>query len=314
MSTRVGGTHSLSMEFFRVKTTEALPVVVSVGSAEQQLASASLGCYLYAKEATPTITDVFPRKGAAGQLISIAGTLFSDVVGEIEVGIGSATCDVSHVNHTVIECTLRRGEATAGRYPVDVRVVGVGFARHVNKTRSTYEIPLKVHDFAPRNGSVLGGDIIRIWGEGFSRLGPQNKVEVAGVPCTPRTLKNFHCRVSQYDSGFECAATSTKGYELVWNAHAPSRDRANSEWLDYSSTTYIECVLDDLKQNARVERARHRPAAARTRFARRGRHLPELHGGHKNTTGTGDAEHGLLSAPRATRATASGTGAWSCRT
>ena len=37
-----------------------------------------------------------------------------------------------------------------------------------------------------------------------------------------------------------------------------------------------------------VERARHRPAAARTRFARRGRHLPELHGGHKNTIGTGD--------------------------
>ena len=38
--------------------------------------------------------------------------------------------------------------------------------------------------------------------------------------------------------------------DSVWNAHAPSRDRANSEWLDYSSTTYIECVLDDLKQNA----------------------------------------------------------------
>jgi hypothetical protein len=175
VSTRVGGTHSLSMEFFRVKTTESLPVVVSVGaSATETLASASLSSYLYAKEATPTITDVFPRRGAAGQLISIAGTLFSDVVGEVEVGIGGATCDVSHVNHTVIECTLRRGEATAGRYPVDVRVVGVGFARHVNKTRSTYEIQLKIHDFAPRNGSVLGGDVIRIWGEGFSRLGPQN--------------------------------------------------------------------------------------------------------------------------------------------
>jgi hypothetical protein len=93
----------------------------------------------------------------------------------------------------------------------------------------------------------MGGDVIRIWGEGFARLGPQNKVTVAGIGCTPRTLKNFHCRVSQFDSGYECAATSSKGYEMVWHAHASSRDRANAEWLDYSSTTYIECVLDDLK-------------------------------------------------------------------
>ena len=63
VSTRVGGTHSLSMEFFRVKTTESLPVVVSVGaSATETLASASLGGYLYAKEATPTITDVSPGR------------------------------------------------------------------------------------------------------------------------------------------------------------------------------------------------------------------------------------------------------------
>ena len=117
---------------------------------------------------------------------------------------------------------------------------------------------------------------------------------VAGVPCTPRTLKNFHCRVSQYDSGFECAATSTKGYELVWNAHAPSRDRANSEWLDYSSTTYIECVLDDLKANSTLsgpvtvqllrERDLHDEGA-----------VYQTRGGHENTTGAGDGTWTALS-------------------
>jgi hypothetical protein len=63
----------------------------------------------------------------------------------------------------------------------------------------------------------------------------------------PKTLKNFHCRVSAYDSGYACAATSADylGYDMVSDARAPSAERAHAEWLDYSSTTYIECVLED---------------------------------------------------------------------
>ncbi|KAH8082105.1 hypothetical protein JL720_8631 [Aureococcus anophagefferens] len=249
-STKVSGSHSLSMEFFREISSEPLPVVVSVGeTAATALASACYGkscAFAYSPDATPTVTRVTPAGGTSGQLVTVEGSLFSTIAGEVTVGIGGAACEVSYVNESAIECVLAEDEAQGGTYPVDVYVAGLGAARQQNAS-ALYTVEVRVDDFAPKNGSLHAGDIVRIWGRGFSRFGPQNEVDVAGARCVPRTLKNFACRVSEYDSGYACAWTSEdwKGYAMVANAHAKSADRANSEWLDYSSTTYVECVLED---------------------------------------------------------------------
>ena len=124
------------------------------------------GSYTYAKEATPTITDVFPRGRGRPAHLDRRDPLLRR---RRESRSASAARRRRVPRQPHGDRALRRGEATAGRYPVDVRVVGVGRARQQGER----EIPLEIHDFALRNGSVLGGDIIRIWGEGFSRLGPR---------------------------------------------------------------------------------------------------------------------------------------------
>ena len=115
----------------------------------------------------------------------------------------------------------------------------------MNATAARYTVEVHVDDFAPRNGSLHGGDVVRIWGRGFSRFGPQQRVTVAGQRCVPRTLKNYACRVSAYDSGYVCAKTAEawRGYAMVGDAHARAADRAHNEWLDYSSTTYLRRSL-----------------------------------------------------------------------
>ena len=64
----------------------------------------------------------------------------------------------------------------------------------------------------PRSGSVHGGAVIAIHGEGFASFGPHNKVTVGGVPCIPRTLKNLECRRDAVSMGFACTQQYAKAY------------------------------------------------------------------------------------------------------
>ena len=249
-STFVSGSPSLSMEFFRQQATEPT-VSVQVAS----LASACMGeCgFVYSEDATPTVTRVEPIQGRAGQLITITGTKFPVSAGEVQVGIGGATCEVSYVNVTAIQCVLKQDEAQAGTYPVKVRVLDLGDALNWKSLTNqvNYTIDLVIDDFLPRNGSVYGGTVVQIWGQGFSRFGPQQKVTIGNdINCVPRTTKNKACRVSAYDSGYKCAWTvdAAYGYDMVESAYASSIQRSHSEWFDFSNTTYIECVVDEFVQ------------------------------------------------------------------
>lgn len=250
--TRVSGTQSLSMEFFR-EISSSPTLSVGVGSTTNtQLVSACAGtCHFeYSKDATPTIISVSPVEGRGGDIVTIFGTNFPFTAGDVSVGVGGATCDVKATNGSMIECTLSAKEAQAGNYPVRVRVDGLGNAVSATGTGSVvnFTIGLIIDDFSPRNGSVLGGGILRVWGSGFSRFGPQNKITIGDIDCVPRTLKNRACRVSEFDSGQKCAWTvsSWYGYPMVENAYASSNSRAHAEWFDYSNTTYIECIIQDL--------------------------------------------------------------------
>lgn len=249
--TRVSGTQSLSMEFFR-EIASSPTVSVAIGSTvNAQLTSACVGtCHFkYSKEATPTLIGVAPVEGRGGDIVTIFGTNFPFTAGDVSVGIGGATCDVISSNGSMIECVLSAKEAQAGIYPVRVRVDELGNAVSTSQTESVvnFTIKLIIDDFSPRNGSVLGGTILRVWGSGFSRFGPQNKITIGNVDCVPRTLKNRACRVSEFDSGHKCARTvsSWYGYTMVENAYATANSRAHAEWFDYSNTTYIECIIQD---------------------------------------------------------------------
>ena len=61
------------------------------------------------------------------------------------------------------------------------------------------------------------------------------------VLCVPKTFKNRECRYTDTDSGYECTESMAWGYD-------PLVTRLHAEWFDYSTPTYIECVVETLRE------------------------------------------------------------------
>ena len=71
-------------------TGTALPVVVNIGSA-----SHSVGSFTYDAAITPTVTSMDPDTGGVGEVVTIAGTLFSETPAENTVTLSSSNGDVA---------------------------------------------------------------------------------------------------------------------------------------------------------------------------------------------------------------------------
>ena len=175
-----------------------------------------------------------------------------------------------------------------GHLSVEVTVFNLGLARHAaGRGTVDHTILMRIESVNPVNGSLLGGDTITITGSGFARFGLHNQIKLsvtnastAGASeklfgsgsrysddwlwgrgdvdpdnanataaeqpttellCVPRTLKNRECAYSTEDSGFQC----TK--HLAW-AHSGIVTREAAEWFDYSTPTYVECVVETLAE------------------------------------------------------------------
>jgi len=59
------------------------------------------------------------------------------------------------------------------------------------------------------------------------------------VLCVPRVIKNVACRYSADDAGIDCTSGLAWAYDAV-------RITEKANWLDFSTPTYIECVVESL--------------------------------------------------------------------
>lgn len=78
----------------------------------------------YSSAVTPIISDLSPVKGTKGTSLVITGSKFGSVDGENRVTIGSAPCEITFYNMTMIECTISEGYI--GTATVLVIVEGLG--------------------------------------------------------------------------------------------------------------------------------------------------------------------------------------------
>ena len=62
------------------------------------------------------------------------------------------------------------------------------------------------------------------------------------VLCIPRVIKNVACRYSADDAGIDCTS------DLAW-AYDAVRITEKANWLDFSTPTYIECVVESLGES-----------------------------------------------------------------
>jgi hypothetical protein len=240
--------------------------------------------FSYSLAHTPTVTGVEPAVAFVDTTLTITGVGFAPKKSLNRVTIGGAACDVSMANETALYCTVSSSVGTAGTFTPEVTVYNKGLAL-VNEG-VTHTILMQIHSISPKNGSVLGGTTVTITGTGFARFGLFNEIKlkliepnttanllgpadrydddwlwgrgymegsngtklppVTEVLCVPRTLRNRECAYTEDDSGYECTETILSAWEDI-------RVRGYARWFDYSSTTYIECVVEHLKQPVRIE-------------------------------------------------------------
>jgi len=62
------------------------------------------------------------------------------------------------------------------------------------------------------------------------------------VLCIPRVIRNVACRYSDDDAGIDCTENSAWAYDSV-------RVTEKAHWLDFSTTTYIECVVESMGES-----------------------------------------------------------------
>jgi plastocyanin len=121
----------------------------------------------FTDELTPELFRSHPSTGTSRTVITIIGQGFT--LGNVDptVRIGQANCAVSSFNDTTITCTA--GPSQAGTLPISVHVGTVGRAlRPMGVALFTYQ--LTVNSVDRNSGSVGGGTLIRIRGNGFPAL------------------------------------------------------------------------------------------------------------------------------------------------
>ncbi|XP_075128051.1 fibrocystin-L-like [Leptodactylus fuscus] len=142
--------------------------------------------FTYSSALTPQVSNVYPAQvGNTSTTIYISGLGFGADVNDVVVYVGGRKLYVVNVNDTYITCTI--DPIPAGNYPVTVTVLSKGLAQGY----FTLTSPAVAALLTP-SGSVLGGTLLLIQGNGFHPV--NTTVQVGGAPCpvtavTPGSLQ-----------------------------------------------------------------------------------------------------------------------------
>ena len=262
----------LSAEFLREIRTDAPVAEVVIDGFTAACAEDGVCGFTYSADQTPVVESVEPATSTPGETtITFTGYGFEQNADLLDVDIGGAPCTITACNETFIECIVTEEKGTAGTFTPSVKVYNKGFASNTVQ----HTILMSIDTIAPTNGSLYGGMTLTLTGTGFARFGLHNQIKLllqndtkssaeprgthgiydddwlwerghlngtasyTEVLCVPRTLKNRACRYTDEDSGNECG-------EYVESAYEDVRIREYAEWFDWSSPTYIECVVESL--------------------------------------------------------------------
>ncbi|XP_061168814.1 fibrocystin-L-like [Saccostrea echinata] len=153
--------------------------------------------FTYDAAFTPSLTSISPNvvNGTKETTVTIEGSGFGNETSDIFVKIGGENCQVVSVSNSSVECML--GNLPAGpNNLVVVEVVGQGLASG-NLMMTGAGI---ITDISPTEGSIHGGTIVLISGNGF--VDKLTSVTVKGKPCpiVNLTLSTISCITPSTDN------------------------------------------------------------------------------------------------------------------
>ena len=154
---------------------EGSPYAITLSS-NQFLATCNAagdGCvYTSSVAKTPTVTSLQSEEDNSpleevlfGQVVVVGGTGFGTATEDVSVVVGGAPCDVTSVEDTSIICTVQGATAADG---VAIQVDRLGWGWADNSQAPTVSYPLRVTSVSHQVGSLAGGHVITLSGQGFS--------------------------------------------------------------------------------------------------------------------------------------------------
>ncbi|XP_067676837.1 fibrocystin-L-like isoform X2 [Haliotis asinina] len=153
--------------------------------------------FTFAESETPTVTAVTPTSvNGSSTTITVTGTKFGTEASALSVKVDESVCTVSgSVTDTTFDCDV--GDVPVGNHDVKVVVAGKGTATPTVKIESSAVIS----GITPTTGSVNGGTILSITGNGF--VDGETTVQVGGEDCvvTAVTPSQIQCDTSSHAAG-----------------------------------------------------------------------------------------------------------------
>ena len=181
------------VDFFRFPEVTTVATVTTNGIAstcdiQAQTGTPSACAFVYNASLTPIVTAVAPAMASEGTTVTItgAGFLVNSTAGMPSalhsVSFNGSNCNVTAATLTTLTCVM--GPGPAGSYLPSV-LVGLGRGLAAVSGMPLLSIPVIVSSVSPRQGSLAGGLLLTITGNGFFASGDarQNVVLVGGAPC-----------------------------------------------------------------------------------------------------------------------------------
>ena len=187
--------------------------------------------FQYDSSGAATITAISPSRSYASRkdTLTIQGKGFGQS-SPGNVTIGSVPCRVSTWSDALITCSTPT--QAPGKYDIRVQVVGSGLATFLSRL-AQFEYVLKVSGVSPKHGSIFGGTLMSVFGEGFSPNASANSVTLGDIPCEVLSSSNtkIMCRTGSSsrthhvdNSGVHpggCSLEAKRGHPRVINVKFP---------------------------------------------------------------------------------------------
>ncbi|XP_050416785.2 fibrocystin-L [Patella vulgata] len=170
-------------------------VIISVGG--QQFTAECASCsYTYDAAASPTVSAVSPTTVSGSTTsLTVTGTLFGTTTADARVVIGGEECVVSTVTATQIDCAV--GGVKTGTHPLEVYIAGKGRA----VTSVTIDSPATISSLDPVQGSINGGLLLKINGNGFSPINTTVSIDGSDCPVMNVTFSLVVCSTPAHAVG-----------------------------------------------------------------------------------------------------------------
>ncbi|KAM4026998.1 fibrocystin-L isoform 2-T2 [Anomaloglossus baeobatrachus] len=142
--------------------------------------------FTFSSELTPQVSSVYPTEVRNATTVYITGLGFGEDITDIIVYVGDNKLDVVDVNDTDITSNI--DPIPAGSYPVRVIVLRKGLAQGSFMVNSPAEAALMTP-----SGSVVGGTLLLIQGNGFHPTNTTVQIDGAPCPVTAVTPHSIQC-------------------------------------------------------------------------------------------------------------------------